>query len=211
MAIFSFYGTAKDSLEWLRQLVELDRFVFVLERVYTNDEVFQFTKLTQSVLEKIGSPISLLLFSTEYSRYPPQLGKPDSLGRMTIDPTYSGPALDITLPKTYRKDDRTGLGMGRLIYQPVYFVPSSSNRVYKPPMQLKRDYVQVQKLLKKNMTRIFAKNLVFKEHTFLDQVESYWVGSEALRLLESGQADILQGPEWRWVMGKDVRRSKEEL
>jgi hypothetical protein len=209
MADFFFYGTWEDSWMYLETLVHLERFTFAIDMWYAEPAPFQFETMTDEVENIVRKRRRLYLWSSEYSRFPFVFSAPTSNGLMMIDPTVSGPVLDLSLPDCFDVEGRLSIGLGSLGYQPQYENPETGE-LYKPPEALKQAYKEIRALLQKGMVKRFARSRSITEFGIKPAVESLWVGANAVTLLETGTADILVGCEWVWKEGTELRKTRDE-
>lgn len=211
MAEFTFYCIWDDSLDYLCNLVNLGRFIFIVDMWYASNNVYQFTKLTDAVLDVLHKRPRLYLWSDEYSQYPPYLANPSPNKATMIDPIFSGPALDLTLPHGVENDGVIRLGYGILMYQPYYVIPGTYES-YKPPENLKQAYRDVQKILRKGMIKRFMQN---KVQTIRGDLETkdriFWIGLNAIKLVDENKAGIqLHGYVKNFITGIDLLKTKSK-
>lgn len=202
MADFYFYGTWTDSVTWLEVLAREQKFVFVIDRWYEEPTPLQFTELTSEATDLAREYKRLYLWSDQYSRYPPTFGPPTPHGLRMIDPVQSGPALDLSLTACFVRGDRTSLGLGWLSYQSYYRDPSTGE-AYARPEPLLKAYRMVSKLLKAQMTKRYAPDSEVGESR-KKPLRRLWLGKNAVKKIEAGEADILVGQEWMWLRGSDL-------
>lgn len=185
MAEFNYYCTWDESLDYLHELVNLQRFTFVVDMWYSSiDEILQFTSLSDPIMNILQKHSRLYLWSEEYSRFPPILIGPHTSNLSLIYNSNCGPALDILFPHGYKEENEIArLGCGFLMYQPYYVYPGTYNS-YAPPEKLKQAYKDVRTLLQKKMVKGFSTRTASRP---------FWIGKTAINLLENGQAVIRIG------------------
>lgn len=97
--------------------------------------------------------------------------------------------------------------MGWLEYQSKYYDPRT-NEPYLLPEALKKAYKDVEKLIRKHLIKRYADSEVITEGEIKSTIKTLWIGKEAIKLIEAGEADILAGNEWMWKRGSDLRKNK---
>jgi hypothetical protein len=197
MGQFNFYGTWNDSLAYLELLVRMEQFTFVIDMWYTQPVPLQFMTLTNEVKAAVRKRPRVYLWCDRYSQFPPGFREPTPNGLMMIDPTKSGPALDLGLPVRFERNGQLGVGLGDLFYQPIYYEPRT-REPYAPPEALKQTYNEVRTLLRKNMMKRYIRSqMITSKNITKTTIETLWIGSDAMALLESGAVKILVNGELR--------------
>jgi hypothetical protein len=144
----------------------------------------------------------LYLWSDRYSRFPPYL--PSSDRPEVIDPRYSGPALDLVLPACYPQNNVWSLNFGNLSYEREYCNPQTQEW-YKPPQEMKDDFLAVRRILQKQMVKRYAR-MTQQVYEKKAEIKTLWIGPDAIKKLESGEAQIRIYTDW-WK-GSELSKTK---
>jgi hypothetical protein len=195
MAQFDFCGTRADSQAWLGSILDLKRFSVIVGHVYSDPAPLQLESLASAPGGFLERTQLVYLWSSLYSRFPPHFGPPNSDGRMRIDVTRSGPALELSLPVGHQRPEAFGIGLGDLMYQPSYCDPGTGDW-FAPPASLKDAYRELVAFLRRQMVKRYARSQVARNGEFRDTVETLWLGADAARLLDQDQAEILINGDW---------------
>jgi hypothetical protein len=207
MAQFDFHGSWEDSRSYLERLVRLQRFTFVVNKAYTSPVPYQFSTVTDETWAIVQQRPNLYLRSEEYSRFAPSFGAPVR-GSMRISQVHSGPALELSLPYCSDRSGNCCLGLGILMYQPLYQDPETGEW-FKPPESLKRAFGQVRTLLRQDMAKRYLRVQTVRNGIIRPEAMILWIGCDAMAALEAGTAQLCLGREL--VPLADLAKTPSEL
>jgi hypothetical protein len=185
MAEFRFRGTWNDSWGIVTALLEDSAYSLVLDRSYDKPEPQVVTRLDESVKALLEYKRSVLVWSTKYSRWPPvmkRLEGGEAKGTYYVMLTKGGPFLHLVLPPCYEEGGALHLGIGDLYY-PKWTIAPGSDIAVEPSPELRQGFKEVKAVITRQLVGL-------RGHPHI------WIGQEANRLVEEGQAilDELQKP-----------------
>ncbi len=192
MAEFHFYGAHDDWWLYLSRLMDVGSYHAIADLWYNEPKFLQFSVLTADIKRILVERPHVFLWSPRYSRFQPRLTstkRPD-----LIDPRYCGPCLDLALPACYRQAGRWCLNFGSVSYEREY-CNAETGEWYKPPPELKDDFIFVRTTLQKLMVKRYAR-MTQQVYEKRPEVKTLWIGPDAIRKLESGEAQIRIYTDW---------------
>lgn len=210
MAQFVYYGTWKDSLQIIGHLADLKRFTFIIDMPYSSTVPYQFSNLSPDILDILEKYHRLFLWSEEYSMFSLDFGKPFKGGTYRIETQSSGPVLDLTLPRCVPFSDKQRFVWGMLYYEKYYYNRETSEWI-KPPEVLKRVYLEVSRLIKKELeVRYMPVTRLTTLGNYKPGAEKLWIGRNGVKLLDEDKAGIQVGSD-TLVTGKMMSRSRKDV
>lgn len=202
MAEFNFYGTWKDSINLLNQLIRSGPFRLIADIAYSDARALEISSTSDDLLEAVRITHHLYVWSDSYSRYPIRFGKRSSHGEITINQLESGPCISMYLPDEYRKDGKLRVGRGDIQYPP-YFVNPTTNTTYPPPDELKKSFRFLKALIQKKFRKKYWQPLKLSPYGRPSSIEPIWIGDNALELLKTGNYYIKYGQD-AWFTISDL-------
>jgi hypothetical protein len=205
MAEFSFYGTWDDSRTYLERLAQLQQFTFVINKAYAEPTPMEFTAITDETWAWVQRHPFLLLWSAEYSRFPPIFDRPVR-GFMRISVFRSGPAIEVSLPRPLEQDGQLRIHAGDIMYQARYQDPDSRGW-YDSPKTIRSTFNVTRSLLRKFLVRRYVRVEAVRCGRIRLQPIPVWIGHAAHRLLEEHRGVL--GPSC-WTL-EDLAETADDL
>jgi hypothetical protein len=209
MANFDFHGTWEDSLFILANIVNQNKFWFVIDRTYIKKDPLIFTSLSKEIINHINEDPNIYIFLDENSQAQLNYTIFDENDSMTIDQKHSGPSLELWLCKEQPYEDKVQLGMGKLFY-PHYFIDQITEEMYKPPEVLKKAYLEIQRILKKTMKKRYLQFYEVREKEIKLKPLLDWIGPNGMKLIEEGKAGIRIG-KYFWYTIERIGKNKNDF
>jgi len=195
MADFTFYGSWKDTLGILDQLIKTGDYKLIANIAYKEPEFLEIQSLSEYEVKKIRKNYSIYIWSGSYSRYPISFDPPNEQGDMGIEYQMSGPMIQMTLSDIFEENGFFRISPGGLFYPP-YFINPKTNKTYPPPSSMYKVFLSIKKILQKSLVKQYWQY----ERTFSNgdtrlTTEPIWIGIEAFNLMQSESYYI----KWGWA------------
>jgi len=193
MAQFDFYGSWRDTIIILEQIIKTGKFILIADSAYREPSVYEIHSISDKNLEKIRWNHSVFLWSNLYLKTSVKFSPPNSKGDMDIDQLKSSPSIDMMLPDVYEEEGMYRLG-GGFIHYPPFFIDPDTNAGYHPPKELYITFKSlktiIQALIVKTYYR-YEKNINVGE--FKPAIDIYWIGQDAFELMQKEKGFIQRG------------------
>lgn len=211
MAEFAFFGIWEDSKTILEQLIEIDKFIFILDRWYEEPKPEILKVLTEDEKSTLERMRSIYLYSADYSIFPPFFPDDSSEDLFRIFPLQSGPAIKLTIPfLDIDKEGMNTLGLGLLIYQSKYWHPETLE-YYSPPQTLKDAFKLVKKIISQHCERRFIPFHGFTaEGKEIHRVRTLYISKCGMELVRRGDAYVYVGRNG-YLTDKDLAKNRQDV
>jgi hypothetical protein len=211
MAEFNFFGSWKDTIDILIQLLDSQPFRVIADIAYIEPLAYEVKSITDDTLNVLKRNHHIFLASESYARYPIKFSEPNKGGHIGVLQLESGPLMDMLLSDVYEANGKWRVGRGRIAYPPYFIIPNTNN-AYKPPQKLKDAFALSKKIIQKNMTRRYWRWMVEvgKSGETRPTIETLWIGKDAIDLIETKEYLIKWGRDI-WITASDLQRDPNNI
>jgi hypothetical protein len=177
MREFNFLGTWKDSQAAIASLLSDKTFSFVLDKWYDTPSTTALSEVTPAVESVLKERRRLFLWSSSFASGPPRFVRQGSglmAGRYSVDVAYEGPYLDLIVPPCFTKQGKVFLNYGSLSH-PRRVYDTSTRNPSRPSSDLIEGFREAKSRIQSHLKRFRGE----------------WTGTDAVRLLKTGEAQRL--------------------